>query len=199
MNRSTKSDGTHLAASCNHTKFRYVHLNNSPFRHDAKLCIHWRLRIFLYSNDRQLKGCLQVSCPRAVLSEPTTNMKGSIKDSRCVTFAFLNRNAMGRTNLSIFTGFRVNPSPTNVAFVTIRFHALLLFFPVRITLNISSSAIPRTFGNGTEYFAALSLRFCFKVELSAFASFWLSRSKRYVGRAPSGVDAASDCLTLRSS
>lgn len=119
--------------------------------------------------------------------------------SRCVTFARLNRNAIGRTNLSIFTGLRVKPSPTKVAFVTIRFQALLLLFPVRITLNISSSAIPRTFGNGTAYFAALSLRFCLRAVLSAFASLCPSLSKRYVGSAPSGVEAASDCLTLRSS
>lgn len=88
-----------------------------------------------------------------------------------MTFAFLYRSAIGLTNFSIFTGFRVNPSPTNVAFVTIRFHDLLLFFPVFITLNISSSAIPLTFGNGTAYFAALSFRFCLMAVESALASF----------------------------
>jgi hypothetical protein len=78
---------------------------------------------------------------------------------------------MGRTNLSILTGFLVNPSPTNVAFVTIRFHDLLLLFPVFITLNISSSAIPRTLGNGTANLAALSFLFCLMADDRALASF----------------------------
>lgn len=102
-------------------------------------------------------------------------------------------------NLSIFTGFRVNPSPTNVAFVTIRFHAFFLLFPVLMTLNISSSAIPLTFGNGTAYFAALSFRFSLMAVERALASFWPSLSSRYVGRAPSGTAALSFCLTFRSS
>ena len=118
---------------------------------------------------------------------------------RCVTFAFLYRSAIGRINRSIFTGFLVNPSPTNVALVTIRFHAFFLLFPVRITLNISSSAIPRTLGKGTAYLAALSFRFCLIADERALASFWPSLSKRYVGRAPSGVAEESACLTFRSS
>lgn len=116
-----------------------------------------------------------------------------------MTLAFLYRRAIGRINRSIFTGFLVNPSPTNVAFVTIRFHDLLLLFPVFNTLNISSSAIPLTFGSGTAYFAALSFRLCLIALDKAFASFWPSRSRRYVGRAPSGTAEESACLTLRSS
>ncbi len=65
-------------------------------------------------------------------------------------------------NRSILTGFRVKLSPTNVALVTIRFHDLDFDFPVLITLNISSSAIPRTFGSGTEYLAAFSFLFCWE-------------------------------------
>jgi len=118
---------------------------------------------------------------------------------RCVTFAFLYRSAMGRMNRSILTGFLVNASPTNVAFVTIRFHDLLLLFPVFTTLNISSSAIPRTFGSGTAYLAALSFRFCLIAEDNALASLWPSRSRRYVGNAPSGTVDLSGCLTFRSS
>lgn len=76
-----------------------------------------------------------------------------------MTLAFLYRRAIGRMNRSIFTGFLVKPSPTNVAFVTIRFHAFFLLFPVLMTLNISSSAIPLTLGSGTAYLAALSFRF----------------------------------------
>lgn len=102
-------------------------------------------------------------------------------------------------NRSILTGFRVKPSPTKVALVTIRFHDLLLFLPVLTTLNVSSSAMPRTLGSGTEYFAALSLRFCLMADESALASFWPSRSRRYVGRASSGTVEESSCLTLRSS
>ena len=102
-------------------------------------------------------------------------------------------------NLSILTGFRVKPSPTNVAFVTIRFHAFFLLLPVRMTLNISSSAMPLTFGRGTAYLAALSFRFSLIAVDKAFASFCPSRSSRYVGSAPSGADDESFCLTLRSS
>lgn len=90
-------------------------------------------------------------------------------------------------------------SPTNVALVTIRFQPFLLVFPVLTTLNISSSAIPRTLGNGTLNLPAFSFRFCFTAELSALASFWPSRSSRYVGSAPSGMISASLALTLRSS
>jgi hypothetical protein len=36
---------------------------------------------------------------------------------------FLKRRAIGRINRSYFGGFRVNPSPTNVTFVIIRFHS----------------------------------------------------------------------------
>lgn len=106
---------------------------------------------------------------------------------------------MGRINLSIFTGFLVKLSPTNVAFVTIRFHDLLLFFPDFMTLNISSSAIPLTFGKGTSYLAALSFRFCLTAVESALASFWPSRSSRYIGRAASGTVEESACFTFRSS
>ena len=121
------------------------------------------------------------------------------RNARCVTFAFLYRKAIGRTNLSIFTGFLVNPSPTNVALVTILFHAFFLLFPVLITLNISSSAIPLTFGNGTAYLAALSFRLSLIALDRALASFWPSRSSRYVGRAPSGTAPESFCLMFRSS
>lgn len=129
----------------------------------------------------------------------TTGMRYRIADARCVTLAFLYRNAMGLTNLSIFTGFRVKPSPTNVAFVTIRFHDLDLLFPVRITLKISSSAIPLTFGKGTAYFAAFSFRFCLMAEDIAFASLWPSRSSKKVGKAPSCTLDASFCFTFLSS
>jgi len=106
---------------------------------------------------------------------------------------------MGRINRSTLTGFLVKLSPTNVAFVTIRFHDLCLLFPVFSTLNISSSAIPLTFGSGTAYLAALSFRFCLMAVESAFAFFWSSRSRRYVGSAPSGTFELSACFIFRSS
>jgi hypothetical protein len=44
-----------------------------------------------------------------------------------------------------------------VGFVIILFQPFFaVFFPVFTTLNISSSAIPRTLGKGTENFAAFS-------------------------------------------
>lgn len=65
---------------------------------------------------------------------------------------------MGRMKRSSLTGFRVKPSPTNVALLTMRFQLLFLCLPVLMTLKISSSAMPRTLGRGTAYFAARSLR-----------------------------------------
>jgi hypothetical protein len=91
-------------------------------------------------------------------------------DARWVTLAFLYLSAIGRTNRSIFTGFLVNPSPTNVALLTIRFQLLVLAFPDLRTLNISSSAIPRTLGRGTEYLAARSFRRSLMADESALAS-----------------------------
>lgn len=76
-----------------------------------------------------------------------------------------------------------------------------VFFPVFTTLNISSSLMPFTFGNGTLNFAAFSARLFLICELSALALFvvWFL-SKRYDGK---GVDEGSAGakldLTLRSS
>merc|ERR1711977_497908 len=78
-----------------------------------------------------------------------TPMIGSWKvalSSGCVTLAFFTRRAEGRMKRSSLGGFRVKSSPTKVALVTMRFHPLRLLFPVLRTLNISSSAIPRTLG-----------------------------------------------------
>ena len=84
--------------------------------------------------------------------------------------ALVIRRAIGRMKRSSLTGLRVNPSPTNVALLTIRFQLLFLCFPVLMTLNISSSAIPRTLGRGTEYFAARSFLLSLMADESAFAS-----------------------------
>jgi hypothetical protein len=106
--------------------------------------------------------------------------------SGCVTFATFILNPIGRMNRSSLTGFRVKPSPTNVALLTIRFQDLLLCFPVLRTLNISgnqlvfleqrneslpSSAIPRTFGRGTAYLAARSFLLSLMADDNAFASY----------------------------
>jgi hypothetical protein len=73
--------------------------------------------------------------------------------------------------------------------VIIRFQLFFpVFFPVFTTLNISSSAMPRTFGNGTENFAAFSFRLSLIAELSAFAAVGWLLSSRYPG---SGVDEGS--------
>ena len=101
---------------------------------------------------------------RARLSSPARYL-------RWVTLAFLYRKAMGLMNLSIFTGFRVKPSPTKVALLTIRFQLFDFFDPVLMTLNISSSAIPRTLGKGTLYLAALSFRLSLILLDKALASF----------------------------
>ena len=63
-------------------------------------------------------------------------------------------------NRSYLGGFLVNPSPTKVTLVIIRFHILLFLLPVRMTLNISASVIGFTLGIGTAYLPAFSLRFC---------------------------------------
>jgi len=100
---------------------------------------------------------------------------------------------------SYFTGRLVKSGPTNVGFVIIRFQLFFaVFFPVLTALNISSSLIPRTLGNGTENFAAFSLRLFLIAEESAFALEGLERSSRYCGRGSEGVASVAD-LTLRSS
>src|SRR4051812_20511425 len=72
-----------------------------------------------------------------------------------------------------------------VALVTSLFQLLVLCLPVLTTLNISSSAIPRTFGRGTFHLPAFSLRFCLIMLERIFARCSPSRSKRYAGTAPS--------------
>ena len=66
-----------------------------------------------------------------------------------VTCTFLNRNAIGRINLSNLGGFLVKLSPTYVTLVTILFHPFFFLFPVRMTLKTSSSPTAFTFGRGT--------------------------------------------------
>ncbi|KAI9912352.1 hypothetical protein PsorP6_005492 [Peronosclerospora sorghi] len=52
-----------------------------------------------------------------------------VLSSGCVTWAFLKRMALGRIKRSYFGGLRVKFSPTNVALVIMRFHALFRRFP----------------------------------------------------------------------
>jgi hypothetical protein len=61
-----------------------------------------------------------------------------------------------------------DPPPT---LVTMRFHPFDLLLPVLTTLNISSSAMPRTLGKGTLYRPAFSFRFSLTAELNALAWF----------------------------
>mmetsp|Transcript_48054 Transcript_48054/g.154009 ORF Transcript_48054/g.154009 Transcript_48054/m.154009 type:complete len:200 (+) Transcript_48054:113-712(+) len=119
--------------------------------------------------------------------------------SGCVTCAFLKRRAMGRMKRSYFGGLRVNPSPTYVTLVTMRFHCFFLRFPLRMTLNISSSAIARTLGRGTSHLPAFSLRFCLMVLLSTLARAVCSRSRRYAGTALPGAPSSALCLLSLSS
>ncbi len=55
----------------------------------------------------------------------------------------------GLMNLSYLGGFRVNPWPTNVTLVTIRFQLFFFLLPDFRTLNISSSATGRTCSHKT--------------------------------------------------
>ena len=81
-----------------------------------------------------------------------------------------------------------------------RFHPFFaVFFPVFTTLNISSSAIPLTRGNGTLNFAAFSARLFLIALDSAFALVGCDRSSKYWGRGvEDGSEGAAD-LTFRSS
>lgn len=54
-------------------------------------------------------------------------------------------------NRSNFAGFLVNDSPTNVTFVTIRFHPFRRVLPVFTTLKASASLTALTVGIGTWY------------------------------------------------
>src|ERR1700693_1295422 len=107
---------------------------------------------------------------------------------------------MGRIKRSYFTGRLVKSGPTNVGLVIILFHPFFaVFFPVFTTLNISSSAIPRTLGKGTLNFAAFSALLFLIAEDKALAFVGFDRSSKYCG---SGVDEGSfgvDDLTFLSS
>lgn len=83
-----------------------------------------------------------------------------------------------------------NETLPNVGFVIILFHPFFaIFFPVLTTLNISSSAIPFTLGNGTLNLAAFSaLLFLIALD-KAFALVGWVRSRRYCGK---GVEDGSD-------
>ena len=99
---------------------------------------------------------------------------------------------------SYFGGLRVNPGPTNVALVIIRFQLFFCRFPDRITLNISSSAMGRTLGRGTSHLPAFSFRFCLMVLDSTLARDVCSRSRRYAGMAPGAASSSTLCLLVRS-
>ena len=73
-----------------------------------------------------------------------------------------------------------------------------VFFPVPMALNISSSLIPLTFGNGTEYFAAFSERLFLMALDSALAFVGLLRSRRYCGRGVEEGSGAADLTSLCS-
>mmetsp|Transcript_43163 Transcript_43163/g.102425 ORF Transcript_43163/g.102425 Transcript_43163/m.102425 type:complete len:259 (-) Transcript_43163:238-1014(-) len=111
-----------------------------------------------------------------------------------VTLAFFMRRPDGRMKRSYFGGFRVKFSPTNVTLVTMRFHAFLRRFPDFITLNISFSAMGRTFGSGTSHLPAFSFRFCLIVLLSTLARSTWSLSRRYAGMAPSLTPSSAFCF-----
>src|SRR3989338_9662831 len=82
-------------------------------------------------------------------------------------------------NRSYFGGFRVNPSPTKVTLVITRFHCFCFLLPVFRTLNISSSLIGRTFGNGTSHLPAFSFLFCLIMLLRTLARSSTPLSRRY--------------------
>mmetsp|Transcript_8306 Transcript_8306/g.16309 ORF Transcript_8306/g.16309 Transcript_8306/m.16309 type:complete len:200 (-) Transcript_8306:179-778(-) len=114
--------------------------------------------------------------------------------SGCVTWAFLKRRPVGRIKRSYLGGFLVKPSPTYVTFVIIRFHAFFFRTPVRITRNISASAMGRTFGTGTAHLPAFSFLFCFTVLERTLARDTPSRSIKNAGTAPEGSASFSLCL-----
>ena len=137
-------------------------------------------------------------------------------NSGWVTCAFLYLNPIGLMNLSYFIGRRVKSGPTwrdisilrycgskisipKVGLVIILFHDFFfVFFPVPIALNISSSLIPLTFGNGTEYFAAFSERLFLMALDSALAFVGLLRSRRYCGKGVEDGSGAADLTSLCS-
>jgi hypothetical protein len=67
------------------------------------------------------------------------------------------------------------------------------------TLNISSSAIPRTFGRGTLNLAAFSFLLFLMALDKAFALVGFERSRRYCGKGVLEGSAGADDLTFRSS
>ena len=107
---------------------------------------------------------------------------------------------MGRINRSYLTGLRVKSLPTKVGLVIILFHDFLcVFFPVLTTLNISSSLIPFTLGNGTANLAAFSFRLSLMALESALALVASERSSRYCGSGVLEGSSGADDLTFFSS
>lgn len=137
-----------------------------PNLDNRSLCNHsqrrksLRRRIFLHSNNVQKERRYFVFFLVCLEKHHNRKIKKPFK-SGCVTCAFLKRNPVGRMNRSYFGGLRTKLSPTNVTFVTIRFHCFFFRFPVLTTRNISSSEMGLTRGRGTFHFPAFSLRFCF--------------------------------------
>uniref|UniRef100_H2XW23 Uncharacterized protein n=1 Tax=Ciona intestinalis TaxID=7719 RepID=H2XW23_CIOIN len=77
---------------------------------------------------------------------PITGRQNVAFNSGWVTWAFLNRSAIGRMNLSYFGGFRVKLSGTKQTLVHILFQAFFFLFPVVTTRKTSASLCARTFG-----------------------------------------------------
>mmetsp|Transcript_34586 Transcript_34586/g.84698 ORF Transcript_34586/g.84698 Transcript_34586/m.84698 type:complete len:200 (-) Transcript_34586:305-904(-) len=115
-----------------------------------------------------------------------------------VMCALVKRRPEGRMKRSYLGGLRVKPGPTKVALVMMRFQLFFWRLPLRMTRNISSSAMGRTFGSGTSHFPAFSLRFCLMVLDSTLARLVCSRSSRYAGMAPGATSSSTLCLLARS-
>ena len=89
-----------MTSTCIYIYIIYIYLNDCALGDDSKLCVGWRLRVLLDTDDREAEGCLQLR--QGVHKSHITDMHARVKTvyqvtfdltSGCVTWAFLNRRA----------------------------------------------------------------------------------------------------------
>jgi hypothetical protein len=94
----------------------------------------------------------------------------------------------------------VNPGPTNVTFVTIRFLCLVLLLPVLRTRNISSSAIGRTCSTHPTHFSDILYIHAFSYKICKFLRRYSAMRIVYSQQPPDGYcpDQASTNIIIET-
>ena len=195
-----------LATRGDQSQLAHVDLEDCPLGQNAKLGVHGVLGVLLDGDDGQLNrdSKLGVSHVGLLIPQPHRADEALVLDgspseigAHCSDRQYPLSCCVHPRAEDVYVCLSNVPK---VGFVIILFHPFFaVFFPVFTTLNISSSAMPLTFGNGTLNFAAFSARLFLIALDRALAFVVCERSSRYCG---SGVDDGSEGaedLTLRSS